>query len=436
MRIQSSLEFIMILVGVSIFSLFVISQYIPLANIQSGSFSKLSNKLLNSNTSNSNSLNTYNTIQPNVTLFLPNTSYINKSNNLNILFSYPGSYRINSIKLVSENAIIYPNNISNISGSFIKLVGLNFIPKVAGLLHINAAIILTVGNSIFKYNYSGVSFSKYPSPYNNTSNNSNNSNNTVALISNRNESILFYPSNATQISNVQEWQHCTYINGLFGTPLPEYRQCGYNTYGFSLADWSSGGCVVHSKYVCFKFSGSNVYLQNISNRDTYLYKINLYTNINNINASTMLSNNFSSNQLISNNIKIGSAEINNVFTFNPNYSGYVIENKSNNKYIVNSTYYNNYLNATSRLGLILAEANGTNEPSNFYNYVNNVVGKINYYYSEIINEQPVEINKCTLSNDQLICKLNYPFVYNITVNIFNQSINKTVNYEDSIIHII
>jgi hypothetical protein len=431
MKIQSTLEFIMILTAVSLFSIFVISQYIPFQNIQKIAFDKLSNQLEYNTINISNINEVYNNI--NVTAIMPNITYINKSSNINLVFSSTDSYKINSIKLNSINAVIYPNNFSNINASYIQLIQTSIIPKTLGLFNVSISIIVSISNSIKKYNFSLSSFAMAINK-----NTTNNTNKTIIFINNRNESILFNLSKNNQILSFYEWKHCPYI-GIWGNILPEYRQCGYNTYGFMIY---SGACNngAYRLYVCIKPVNYSFDIQNISDSYSYLYNINLHTNINNINAITTLSNNYNSNQLISNNSIIGTAKINNIFalsnTTNQYYKKYSIKNVTNTKYIINSTFYNNYLTNLLEFKTTLVNANDTSITSNLYNYINSLVNKINYNSSEINNQQAIQINECKLLQNQFICKAYYPFIYNITENIFNKNINETINYEGSIIHII
>ncbi|MGC8687901.1 MAG: hypothetical protein ACP5RQ_00665 [Candidatus Micrarchaeia archaeon] len=433
MKIQSTLEFIIILTAVSLFSIFVISQYIPLQNMQKSAFNKLSNQLEYNTIKNSNVIKIYSGNNINITAILPSITYINKSSNIDLIFSYPHPYIIDSIKLNSINAQIYPNDFYSINGSYIQLIQASLIPKIPGYFNVSISITATIANSIKKYNLSLDSFARYVNQ-----NISNNTNKTAVLINNRNESILFNLSNDNKIVNMYEWKHCPYV-GVWGNILPEYRQCGYNTYGFMIYSTvcNSGA---YTLYVCIKPVNYNFNIQNISDSYSYLYKIDLYTSINNINTITTLSNNYSSNQLISNNNIIGNVKINNFFgtfsLFNQSYKKYVIKNTIYTKYIINSTFYNNYSDNLLKFTTTLVDVNGTSITSNLYSYINSLVSKINYNSSELNIQQAIQINGCRLMQNQFICKSYYPFIYNITENIFNQSINKTVDYEGSIIHII
>lgn len=439
MNAQTTIEFMIILIALMSFSIIIISKYTAIQHSQVAFFEGLKNTISTMpNASNINS--SYNNYQMNITAYLQNITYINKSNNFDIIFSYPGNYKINNIIFATNNANIIPLNFSNINGSYIKIIQTSIIPENTGIIkttiHTSVTIFSQNHQNITKtYNLSVSSYAEFEPSINSTNN--TNSSQSLALIKDRNESIIYNLSSNENLTKAFMWSHCAYIDNS-GEPKGEVQECGGNTYGFieNIFPFCDSGYFYI--YYCVALKNiSGAFIQNITNQQINAYKINLFINVSGIQGDSYLSNLKSTNELIEGNGTYGISSIKSVYNpapyLNPNY---VVLNKFNGRYIIYPTYYKNYINNLSSLQSILAIYNDSEVSGGNINYVSHEINIVNNYINKILNESSVNVTNCTINQNTFLCKSQYLFQYNITTQIFNKKINKTTDYEGSIIHII
>ncbi|MGC8679726.1 MAG: hypothetical protein ACP5RI_00240 [Candidatus Micrarchaeia archaeon] len=438
MNAQTTLEFMIILIALMSFSVLIVGKYIILQHNQIVAFDNIKNSI-NTIHISSNSTTFYDNYRMNITAYLQNIIYINKSNNFDILFSYPGNYRINKIIFSSNNAHIIPSYIYNISGSYIKIIQTSIIPNSTGTTKIEVNVSVTMfyqnNQTTRSYNLSALSYAE-AEPLLNSTNNTNNLQ-FLASIKNRSEKIAYNLSANKNITKAYMWSHCVYINNQ-GQPKDEVQECGANTYGFREDVYPQCMVGYFERYYCIALGNmSNVGVQNITNRKSNIYKFDLFINASGIQGDSYLSNIKTTNSLVEGNGTYGISSIKSVYVppFNQNHN-YIVLNKFYDKYLINSTYYNNYINNFSSLISILQIYNDSKVSSASVNYVSNKVNLVNNYINKILNESSVNVTNCTLNQNMFLCNSEYPFQYNITTQIFNKKINKTVNYEGSIIHIV
>ena len=267
MKMQTSLEFILLLSAVALFSVFILSQYLHLQNAQKAAYGTLDNQSLYAGEPVNAVVNYSDGIS--MTPIIANTSYVGKSNNLELVLSYPQSYSFTSLKLVSSpNASILPPSLANLQYSPIEVLTFTYIPASAGELRISAYGVLKDANS--SLNITATSYT-YAMPQN-ASRNGSSGNSFVAEITGRNESILYPISTLDRIGTVTTWSHCAY-HDFWGNREPEPAQCGGNTWGVIYFDnncnqfWQGG----NDRYICFKRNMSNDAASALEPQQSYSY---------------------------------------------------------------------------------------------------------------------------------------------------------------------
>lgn len=416
------------LVGLGLYNHFTKTQNIVYSSFIDNTLNTSSLKLLNFSTNGS--LNIYGSIA--------NITYINQSNNLQIIFSLPYQSDI-SIKILNNDNIISIPESYNFSAQGVGAASFSIIPKHIGLNIINVSVLIK-NNSNQDYIYKNLTLKTYSK----LSNNLNNSN-AFSLFSfsiiRHNESLVYPLQKQQDIYSISSWNFCEQWN----TPSNQWNGhppnlCGtqYFYVDFSFCKYP----IVSYTYYCVQPIATNNYFSKINNSHNFFYNITL--NISGLSKFPIYSNlsNFKNNENISlNNKIIGNINVNNISGEGQMpYLNYFIFNNSKDNYVINIINYSPYVQAFENFNSTIEYYNG----HLFENGVNpSIQQDINYFNdksSNFIKSQPIQNNQCNLLNlnktEFYSCRpfslLNYIF----TFDIYNKTIsNITVNSQGSILYI-
>lgn len=436
MKLQTSLEFIVLLSAVALFSVFVLSQYLHLQGVQKAAYETLDNQTLyNINDSNS-PLNYSNSLS--LIPIVPNTSYTGKNNNLEVIVAYPPSYKLESLRVNSmPNISILPPTLTNVPYSPIEALTFAYLPKEAGQLKFAVVAVFDNASGHVR-NMTEIAYSY--ALQQNASSNASAGNDFVASIGNRSEAVLFPVAQQSDVIKVRSWSHCAYHNTTGRESEP--WQCGSNTWGFIVNDntcnpfWWDG----QDRYYCFSENKTGSKIGALTPQQDYKYSADLSLDNSSYTLEahfTNSSNNASLEQ--TNTTETGHIQVDGVYASGvlpPPYMVYAVRNDSGRLVAVNYSYYENYSSTESSLVNILKINNGTWVDNNNLNYVQKTLLSLAAYEQELINAQPVSSSSCTFyttsSQASYSCEPEVPFSYYITVFINSYTgINQSLQYMGS-----
>ncbi len=440
MRLQTSLEFIVLLSAVALFSIFVLSQYLHLQGAQNAAYETLDNQTLY----NAHSSNTTTGYSGNISLIpvVSNVSYINKSGSLEVVVAYPKSYNLERIRISSiPNVSILPPELIAVPYSSIGALTFSYLPTEEGPLKFTIiGTFSNASNSILNVTANAYTYALRQSALGNTTA----GNNFIATINNRNESVFFPIAQQNNVESMYSWSHCAYHNASGREKEP--WQCGSNTWGFIVSDntcnrfWWDG----QDRYYCFAENKTTSKVGTLTPEQSYVYSAAISLG----NAGYTLEANFTSqsrraNLYFKNSTPAGSIYINSTYTGSilpPPYLIYAVLDKSGNDTAINYTYYENYSNTDASLVNLLNINNNTWVGSDTLNYIQKTLAYLLNYEKTLLGAKSIQPNNCLFypvrSPTSYSCRPTMPFSYDIATFIYGYNgLNQSVQYQGSSIEI-
>lgn len=440
MKLQSSIEFIVILTIVGVFSVFVLSQYLHFQNLQLLAYNKVENSILTSEQSNQSTGSSIN-ISLDLTPVIPNVTYIGKPNSMQAVLSYPQNYEAKSVsvKLLQGNAAVFPNNYSDIQQSAFNILSFSVIPNSSGAISFSVSALLSDGTNT-------VNLTKYVSSYSIFQNASgSNSSGATAHLSDINESYMYLLGNQTPITALYVWNRCPILTGQQYWDLAnELVQCGPNTWGFY---WDNLECAYpdHGQYYCISSNSTQFSAKTPSKISYNRYNISLNVQDGSTSFKSILSNATPNAAILDKNgVTHGEASVNSAYGYGfmpPPYQSYIALFDQNFGRILNLINYTKYSNQKLSTVSLLQEYNGSwmNGSSTTVAQIIYEVGLTNKYENSLTNANNASLSGCEyspgISNQFIVCPAENQFYYNITATLYNSSINQSINYEGSIINL-
>ena len=418
MKIQASVEFLLVTSTIGALMVIMLSTYNHTISSNQSKFENFSN--LN--------LSTYDpqTIGPQnmeVDIFLPQSSVIDTPNIMRLVaYGCSGSIKLN----FSSKSALFSQNSLNATVNGLAAYNIYFTPLDLGYNQISVKSTVSCGNltSIENTSYS---------TYGNKQNIQMQTSQLTATILNRNESYVYPILDDGNVMQMQVFTHCTYANG-WG---PTRQQCG------SGGEWSvsifSDVCYQTSSYYtetyCFVPIDSNYEAMSAGETNTSLrYNFTLKINSENFSVASNISGKNSS-QLVLNNVDIGNAVV-------VNASGVPQQASQNFLYgpkgtfPIDSSDYQAYLSGKSSLYSQLSAYNGSEVSPDIasalesmgLNYVNTV--------NKLLNSSGAIGKGCVFNQGNYICTSQYPFSYIINATLNGWGItNTTIQYLGSYINV-
>lgn len=398
MRIQASLEFLLILSALSVLSLSVLALY-------SNSIKQTSSAFSNSISSPAQGIRQFGnaTQEPSVIAYLPSNSTVGEYSALDIAF-----YGCNS---GNGTAALYSNSIffqgSGLVAASINPIGVSsveFKPSLPGYDHAWIRYKETCGNT----SSSGTSvLSTFASmPASQVSGGSGVS----AYISGRNESIEYKLSGRSEVYKISMWNHCAGAD-FFGHIFPEQDQCGDG--------WDylySSGCE-HGSVMCMNpsFTGYNMSSADLNNQTlVYNFSLLIGSSLGTIYGSMR---NGSVSGLTIQGQPVGSAVVVQASGQSLSQEVYILDNSTSSKQ-ANLSAYPAYSQSLASLIPELRYYNNTNIPGSIQSQISEQISAFNNYVSDLISPPQVPYGQqCSVSKGAYICRAAYPFSYEINASL-------------------
>jgi hypothetical protein len=440
MRLQSSIEFIIILSAVAGLASVAITMYMHVAASQNQAINSISALSRENITFSAGAAE----VVPHISLELPKFSFINRTNVGYLILMLPKGAMAASISINSIDAEISPGSFNNVTVFGLGLLNISFIPKTAGSVDVAANALIISGNGSIISAISSISYTDAVSPNSNRTANQTGQELQGSII--RYSESAIYPFSAFKpIGAYGVWLHCPYRSWFWGWILSEPQQCGANTWGFVI----NGGCDQQDAngwdmYMCVKEVPSAVSASTVSQRFSRNYSIHVSIYNSTLKLSSNLSSNDNSSALADAN---GGYFGNSVVQYVSGY-GYLpdpgsmiaVLNKSGSFYQINKTYYSNYTGIAATLIQDMSAYNRSRISDSTLQMIKSLINSTNNEWSLLVNATPVESAGCAISITNglaYVCNPFSQFSYGIDIAPSNTFMvkNQTIDIGSSSIQI-
>ncbi|MEM0201607.1 MAG: hypothetical protein QXR73_00305, partial [Candidatus Micrarchaeaceae archaeon] len=278
-KLQSSIEFIVILAAVSGMAVIGVSYYSNIRSIFTNAISSANQSSIR--LGGANSLNTGNDIIS-AYIFAP-TLELGKISQATLFVStsMPSNITINAL---GSGVRISPTALANKTGSFGSAYLFYLTPLSTGMDNITMQITAENDSRMYLKNISFELPAYEPYAYDKKSNSS--SAISFVYLKPKSEYILYYPGNSENLYNITESSHCSYLN-FMGGQMSIQSQCGnasWYFWSFSANCYYGNAQVPTMTYCIYKhYSGYNA--SPISTNASYLYNISLGLGYDGLNLS-------------------------------------------------------------------------------------------------------------------------------------------------------
>jgi hypothetical protein len=439
-KLQTSIEFMVILAAVAGFSVFVLGLYVNLNHAQNSAYQGImsySQEKPNSISTNSiyidNSTYLYASIQKIV--------YLNQSSQLSVVYSYPATDNLESISALASGpaaAEAMPSQYANTGCTGLCTLQFSVVPEGVGQVNVTVAMHLVSGTGPITKNITVYSYSTLPpgSGYNYTQ---------YSLSINRKSEAIRYPVLAQ--ANVIQINHYGPECGF--SPLK--AECNGYTWMVNDGGFCAGGGNENG-YICLSASQTGYSATTFNTTTgTYNYSISVNFQHGGHNYTANLTSGRQTAPVYSGGEVVGYAHMNGV-----SGSTYVAPSPSRYAYlwagtgsaIVSNASVSNYISSEARALSILNQYNDSGLPcpgcsgswsdrpiSWFTDPINNE----NQNASILMGLQPEPSFGCVAETSPAItleCPPQSPFYYNVTMQINGtKQFNTTAEYQGSVVYV-
>ena len=427
MKIQSSLEFLLILSAIAALSLGLLSMYSNTLSVSRQAY----DAFINPN-SIQNNLSSQSGDNPNLYAYVPLNSTALSENPM-FMETYGCTNGKAELSLSSASVAFSNNNFSyNFTGATIKYLYFN--PENSGQHLLNIDYNITCG----KYSNSGSS--EYNTYSSSTAPTQKNESAITAVITYENESVL-YPFSTSSISYINESNHCTEKDVWSGFIYPPSVQCGStNSWDYMVFD---GSCESpdwsYSRTYCFVpgESGYKILLPDTANY-SYSYKILVRINGDSKMLLFNLSSADSSSLIMQEGKIIGNATVESVTVSSPTTSPYIQSPQGYSQ--ISSSAYSGYTEAENNAYQVLGFYNSTGVSYSTSSAIQEAVSAMDLNAKRLLDSIHQYNNSnlsCSISGLYYDCKPAYPFTYIINLTLYNNTYpgNTTLLYYGSIVNL-
>jgi len=416
MRIQASLEFLVLASVVALLALSVISYYLPIYRSES----RIEGIAFAINASaNSQAQRPLLRAYPKVELFLNNVSYFGKIGYLQMLVEDCNGYAVLN---ASSSKLVFLSNLSNLSVDGLGIISLPYFPTAIGLANVRAGYSLHCGNETYS---NSTNLSTY------VLSTTNSSTPIYARLDSAKEDISYPLANPLPIIYTTQSTRCTLTN-FFYQPLPLQDQCGTpDVWGYEqFSIWcyyNVGGTTTTT--TCIYPHNTTYATSNITGAlPIYSFLLHIYTPFGVLNSSL---NTTASAPVYLGLREVGTAHVENV-TFFPNTSilesGVVWRNATG--FLAKPAAFKAYVDAQRSMYSTLAYYNST------LTYSPNIYQAISDYEDAAKSLLNSSVNaSCSVVANSVVCGASMPFEYLINVHLHGINLNTSLQYLGSEINI-
>ena len=428
MKIQTSIEFLLILSAISILSLGLVSAY--KSSISSDQYA-INSVMQNSNTISAVNSSTSPAQDPGVFVNVPINSTTGMQNTMQVVL-YGCMNGTGSVRLSSNNLVFSQNDMEKIPLVNLVISSIAFDPISTGLNQINVNYSIACGSVEKSGTGTFVTYSTAPS--NTLAITNSSSAPLAAYISKRNESIHFPITMQENVENLNVFNHCSYNN--FNNVYPLSMQCGTsNAWDYAIASdycyWeeftlTATYCVVPQN------SKQNLYSVNTS-QHSYYYSF-LFSLSTKYGSLTSEVKNASQSQLLSRNSSIGKVIVVNV-SGTADYQMPEFIGNASSKIAANAELYQQYVQARNNMYSMLDYYNNTEVDPSTASSIQQAVAAYETAESNLAAASGQGPQACSIVAGNYTCKPSYPFSYVIDAKANLSLQNQTLYYEGSVINV-
>ncbi|MEM4064070.1 MAG: hypothetical protein QXR16_01210 [Candidatus Micrarchaeaceae archaeon] len=256
-----------------------------------------------------------------------------------------------------------------------------------------------------------------------------------ARISNRRERIIYPFEDKMSMFALSEWSHCTYTD-FWGNPLPTSIQCGANAWDYRIfSDYCYTRDSVQTVTFCIAPypTGINLSTAGVS-EEKYAYSFTLYLYAFDNLLLANLSNASRTSNVLLGKSTVGNATILNV-SGNSAFSSVEVLSKGNYSWVANASAYEWYTQAKNNLYSTLSYYNNSGVSQSTQAQIQQIISAYSEAYSNLVKSEPYNLTGCSFSGYQMSCNAIEPFSYYINANIQGLAANSTTSYMGSIVTI-
>lgn len=404
MKAQTSLEFIVILSAIALFCLSVISAYAHGVSSQG----KLLGAVINSTANSSQTYVVAYLEDPEAIINVPVNSTLHKSSTMQVTF-YGCRYGNASLDL-SSGSVVFSSNRSQTALYDMAILSAQFEPTNPGPNKITVNYTISCENATKTGSASFSTYAQAP-PGDSTPAYS-------AFITNRSEKVSYRLGGASDIINLTEWSHCTWLD-FYGTPYPTSYQCGANSWSYmvtSLYCFYNVG-VSQTLTVCVSPVKTGYNTTSIALQPAYKYNFSLDLSVGQGQAlHSRIGNASNDSKIYLGNEAVGAASVSSVIGETPQQSPVLIGNRGLYA-IANQTSYDQYSQSIDALYSKLNYYNATWISGDIQSSIEQAIYAAVRASKALIFSNTTKSGICTVSDGFYTCNATYPFSYLINANI-------------------
>ncbi len=350
MKLQASIEFMLLIAAVAGISLTMLAIYGHMVHIQENALASVANSSYAAQANFSASQSPH---YSGPYTEVPAVTYVNRSNVVLVAFSGT-AVTMRYINVSSSGAVIEPRSYANTSMDGLAVFSFTFIPKAPGAYTIGIDYAVAPGDPQLA---STDTYAVYQ-----TANSTAQTGQYSAAIDALKELLLFNLSNASPTYTVTESSHCSYLN-WWGQQLSISQQCGgakWYYWTFSDSCYYSANPVMTST-TCVYLNPTNVSIAGLAPAPSKDFNITLLLYNSSIELHANLSSSASASGIYSQSgMQYGNATVSGGISYTgPSPQGYEVRTYDGNDALLNQTAYYPYQQAYDSLLSTMAYYNNT-----------------------------------------------------------------------------
>lgn len=422
MKAQGSIEFILLLVGVTAFSVLVVSIYLRFTSSEAGVFAALSSPAAADAGTGSAAGRPY------LSLYMPSESYVGQLAHAYLVAYLPDGYNVSNVSIGESGLNVLP--LSYLSEASPVIASIPILPSRGGINSMTVSLRISNSSSAAELESIGTTFTSnlsgpaYQPPRVQSA---------YAYIDRENESLVYGLSRPQNTSVVLAGSSCTRRDAR-GTLYGIREQCGDASWQVRAYDGYCYTMYGATRTYCYYSRPSGKSTQMIDYAYEPSYNISVKTSVLNYSMVASLSSSRTASQLLLGNTVAGTAEVSgNVIAYGTNPSqDFIAIGASNGLLLANMSYYSALQQYLGNLAGILSFYNNTEIEGPQLSSINASL----YTYDSYVNssDYPEAASPCYLgASGSLVCPPLQEFIYpNITEQLgLGFSINTSVYADGS-----
>ena len=393
MKIQGSLEFIILLSATALFSVGVLGTYLHYTSAQKTAYSGMIGSIANDVQASGA---TQPLQRPYMYASIPNITYSGSAADLQLVIYAPNGSYINYVTANGDNLRLFPSRYNGIDLSGIDTLTFSVVPEGTGTRQVKVAAEISssagaavLNDTVMTYTVNsigtGIGVDRGPVLF-------------QAAIKRFNESVLYRTVGWSDTYSAYETSHCSYENFWY-QQLGKGAQCGNAVSYF----WTfSGYCYwdrgIATKTYCVYLKPTGTTYGTLSGNQSYRYRIglDLYNYSDGANISANLSSNGGNETLQGINGTYGNAVVGKGIEgiTEMGSQGTVMVNRSGSLYGINYSNYYVYLQDLNRLNAILGYYNGKGVGGSQLSSIDQAISSYNGESAAFSDSPPSGPNGC------------------------------------------